>query len=272
MEWWEMYRYSFLQNALVVGMFGGGLLAFLGVFVHLRRVVFVGAALPQLLAFGVAAATWVGGWPLLGAVLAGGVGIGLLVGLRSFGRLGPESWIGLVFAGGGSLAVVLLALSPASDVRIINLFTGDILGTSRREAVTAVLVALTVAVLFRIFWSRMVLSSFDPLTAEAAGIKVRLWDSLLFFAILIGIVVVMQVAGILLAFSMLVGPSAAALWVFRSFPLVILGAIGGGVLAAWIGLSLSFVADLPGGPTMAASALLPVALAGMFKVIQRWRS
>lgn len=271
MNWWEMYTYPFIQNALLVGMFGGGLLAFLGVLVHLRRVVFVGAALPQLLVFGVAAAWFLGGWPVLGAVLAGGAGIGLLVGLSSFGRLGPEGWIGLVFAGGGSLAVVLIALSPAPDARVLSLFTGDILGTSRTEAVVAVVAALMVALVFRIFWSRMVLTSFDRATAAAAGVRVRCWDALLFGSILLGIVVVMHSAGIMLAFSMLVGPPAGALLLFRSLPLVVMAAAVGGAVTAWLGLSISFVADLPGGPTMASAALLPVAVAAVVHGVRRFR-
>lgn len=265
----DMYGYSFIQHALVVGVFGGGMLAFLGVLVHLRRVVFMGAALPQLLGLGTAMAWWVGLAPFIGAVAAGLLGILLLSRVHPSGRLGPESWVGLVFAGGGAFAIIFLAISDAPDGRILRLFTGDILGTSRTDAVLAVVAAVVVGVLFKLFWSRIVMSSFDPVMVRALGLRVGVWDLCLFLSVVTGTVIVMHSAGSLLAFGMLVGPSAGALLLFRSLPKVVLGAVIGGMAAAWLGLTASFAWDLPGGPSMAAAALLPVPLALLIIFLQR---
>ncbi len=268
----EMYSFPFMQNALAVGVFGGGLLAFLGIFVHLRRIVFLGAALPQIVAMGIAAAVLFSVSPVLGA-LAGGLG-GVLI-LSFAGRnshLPPDGWIGLSFAAGSSVAIVMVALSPAPDGSVLRFFTGDILGTSRTDALWAFTAAALVAVVFRLFWSRIVITGFDPVMSATLGLKVHFWDAIVFICLGSGLAVVMNTAGGMLAFSMLVGPAAAGLILFRSFPLIIATAVTTGVFAAFGGLTTSFVYDLPGGPTMATAALLPVPGAWLIKQALTMRS
>jgi len=254
----EMYEYAFMRQALLVGVFGGGLLAFLGVFVHLRRIVFLGAALPQITALGIAAAAFFH-LPALAGALAGGLaGILLLSFTGKPGHLPAEGWIGIAYATGGSLAIVLMAVSPHPDAGALRFFTGDILGTSRNEAVFAVGAALFTAVIFRLFWSQFVVSSFDPVMSATLGVRVRLWNALLFLCLGFGLASVMNSAGSMLAFGMLIGPPAAALMLFRGFPAVIVATLILGALSAFVGLTFSFWFDLPGGPAMATAALFPV--------------
>ncbi len=268
----EMYSYEFMRNALAVGVLGGGLLAFLGVFVHLRRIVFLGAAFPQIVATGIAVAVLCSISPMLGA-LGGGVAGMLLLSLpgkRS--HLPPEGWIGIAFAAGSSVAIVLIALSPAPDGTVLRFFTGDILGTTRSDALWALAAAFVVGVVFLLFWSKIVITSFDPTMSATLGIRVHLWNALVFLSLGTGLAVVMNTAGGMLAFSMLVGPPAAALILFRSFPAIIITSISFGVLAAFAGLTFSFLFDLPGGPAMATAALVPLVFVWPVKVLLRRRS
>ncbi len=264
----EIYSYEFMKNALAVGVFGGGLLAFLGIFVHLRRIVFLGAALPQIVAMGIAAAILLSASPVLGAVGGGIAGILLLSLSGKNSHLPPEGWIGLSFAAGGSVAVVLVALSPAPEGNVLRFFTGDILGTSRVDAKWALYVALSTGILFRLFWSRIVITGFDPIMSKTLGLNVHLWNAVLFLCLGAGLGVVMNTAGGMLAFSMLIGPPAAALILFRSFSAIILTAVLAGAGASFAGLTASFLYDLPGGPTMATAALIPVLLAWPIKLLR----
>ena len=267
----EMYSYDFMRHALAVGMLGGGLLAFLGIFVHLRRIVFLGAALPQIVATGIAVAVLFSISPILGA-LGGGVAGMLLLSLpgkRS--HLPPEGWIGLAFAAGSSVAIVLVAISPAPDGTVLRFFTGDILGTTRADALGALVAALVVGIVFLLFWSKIVITGFDPIMSATLGMRVHFWNALVFLCLGMGLAVVMNTAGGMLAFSMLVGPPATALILFRSFPAIIITSISLGVLAAFVGLTFSFLFDLPGGPTMATAALVPIVFAGPLKLFLRRR-
>lgn len=257
-ELFDMYEFAFMRHALVVGIFGGGLLAFLGIFVHLRRIVFLGAALPQITALGIATAAFLH-LPFLSGAILGGLGGILLLSLTGKpGNLPAEGWVGLCYATGGSLAVVLMAMAPHPDAGALRFFTGDILGTTRNEAVFAVCVALFTAVVFRLFWSRLVVSGFDPVMSATLGVKVRFWNALLFLCLGFGLAAVMNSAGSMLAFGMLIGPSAAALMLFRGFPAVVITTLVLGAVSAFVGLTFSYWFDLPGGPAMSTAALFPV--------------
>ena len=265
----EMYSFSFMRYALTVGIFGGGMLAFLGIFVHLRRIVFLGAALPQITALGIALAVCMHLPPLVGAILGGLVGVLLLSTSGKSGNLPTEGWIGLAYATGGSLAIVVLAISPHPDAGALRFFTGDILGTNRAEAIFAVVVAVCTAAVFRLCWSKFVVSSFDPVMTKTLGLRASFWNALLFLCLGFGLASVMNSAGSMLAFGMLIGPPAAALMLFRGFPQVIVTTIVLGAVSAFAGLTLSFVFDLPGGPTMATAALFPMLPAWIYRKIKR---
>src|SRR5262249_56422906 len=58
MSFWEAY--SFWRDSMAAVLLAGGMCAALGVYVVLRRVVFVGAALTQISGVGVALAFWLG--------------------------------------------------------------------------------------------------------------------------------------------------------------------------------------------------------------------
>lgn len=264
----EMYAFDFMRHALIVGVFGGGMLAFLGIFVHLRRIVFLGAALPQVTALGIAVAVFLHAPPLVGAVLGGLAAILLLSMSGKPGHLPAEGWVGLAYASGGSLAVVVLAISPHPDAGALRFFTGDVLGTSRNEAIFAIAVALFTAFVFRLCWSKFVVSSFDPVMSQTLGLRVRLWNALLFLCLGFGLAAVMNSAGSMLAFGMLIGPPAAALMLFRGFPLVLASTVILGTSAAFVGLTVSFWFDLPGGPAMATAALFPVIPAWLYRKIR----
>jgi ABC-type Mn2+/Zn2+ transport system permease subunit len=71
----EMFQQDFMINVLAGTTIVAMLCALLGVFIVLRRAVFVGAALAQVSSLGVAVALWVGGqwvWPGGTACLGGG--------------------------------------------------------------------------------------------------------------------------------------------------------------------------------------------------------
>ena len=83
----KVFGLDFMQRALVAGVAVGLIGAYLGVFVVLRRVVFVGMALAQFSSAGVALGLLLGLAPLLGSIGMMLVGV-LLLSLRHERQLG----------------------------------------------------------------------------------------------------------------------------------------------------------------------------------------
>ena len=74
---------------------------------------------------------------------------------------------------------------------------------------------------------------------------------MLLILITVGIVLSLQVVGVILVVGMLITPAAAASLIAKRFPQVIFGGIGFGIISAVSGLYISYYLNLPSGPSIA---------------------
>lgn len=255
----ELLTYTFMQNALAAGAVSGAMLSVLGLFVVLRRMVFLGAAIPQFAALGVSAGFLVGLDPLAGSLAGALAGVMLLGMDRERGRrsMAPDSRIGLFYAVCSALAILLLVPSPHADTHALTIISGEILGVSRLDVVLVALIMGVVAVVLVVFWNPLKLVSYDPEVAAASGFNVTLWNVLLFLMLGVAIAATMRISGAVVSFAYLVGPPLAMLAFSRRMPVIVLGCALIGAVGTVLGLVASFEWDLPGGPTIAAAVLLP---------------
>lgn len=227
---------------------------YLGGHVVRRGVIFVDIALAQVSAFGVAVAmlfgaehgtntAWFSG---LGATFLGAL---LIAATRGGNRRIPqEAYIGIIYAVFSAAMILVLTQVPHGGEEINHLLVGSILWVTWHQVIkTAVLYAVLGGVLW---WAhgRLRAISDDPQAARARGLRLARWD-FLFYAVL-GTVVTssVQIAGVLLVFTLLVVPTVMA---YRSdrgselrhllFVMVI------GVLAVVLGAAASYWLDLPTG-------------------------
>ncbi|HOX24789.1 MAG TPA: iron chelate uptake ABC transporter family permease subunit [Candidatus Krumholzibacteria bacterium] len=227
---------------------------YLGGHVVRRGVIFVDIALAQVAAFGVALSlffgaevgtdtAWLAG---LGATFLGALLISATRNLRA--SVPQEAYIGIIYAVFSAAMILVLTQVPHGSEEIHHLLVGTILWvTWHQVAKTALLYAVLGAVLW---WAhgRLTLISEDPDAARARGLRLACWD-LLFYAVL-GTVVTssVQIAGVLLVFTLLVVPTVMAcrrgcVGRIRHLGFVLMV----GVLAVVLGAGASYWLDLPTG-------------------------
>ncbi len=133
----EILRPGFLlRDALVGSVLVGMVCPLVGVYFVLRRMIFLGVALPQLSAAGIAFAfllhrMFVGLHPHLGlgdralawvgAACVTLSGILVLAAFERRGRETVESRIGVTYAAAGALTILLLAVDPVGEAQMVNL-------------------------------------------------------------------------------------------------------------------------------------------------------
>jgi zinc transport system permease protein len=260
---WDLFR-----DPLLCALVAGAVLGFLGVFVVLRRMVFVSAGVTQSAGLGVALAFYaqihlgVHLDPLFGAAtlallatLALSVDTGIL-------RLPRESVLGLVFAlsGGGAVLLGDRISQEAHDIESI-LFGSAVL--VRPLDLAIVLVAGGIILAVHLWWIRgLVFASFDPDAARVQGLPVSLLDRTLFVSIGIMVGVSARALGSLPVFAFSVLPAAAALLLGFRLPWALAVATLLGALAGVGGYLFAFFYQFPvgGSQTVAASAFVVVAI------------
>lgn len=263
-------------------LFGALLIALacsvLGVYVVLRRIVFVGAALAQLSSAGIALGMFLNGLGIGGELTHHPVAMALIVtiagamffGIGGGGRGGvpPDAVIGVTYAVAAAAGILLIAKAKTGEVHDIFL-QGNILGITRLDTLILLAVAVPVLLVHGIFYKEFLFVSFDRETARTFGYNVRFWNLLLYFTLGVVIAYAMQFAGVMLVFNFLVLPAVTGLLLAQGMRGIFTAAIASALIAALLGFSLSVPFDLPSGPTIiAVSGALALGAWGVRRVVR----
>lgn len=265
-----MFELEFMRLAAVAGVAAALALSVLGVYVVLRRVVFVGLTLANVATLGAATALTVG-LPVhsmaMAATLAGAAALALAGTPR---RLPAESLIGWGFAAAAAGTVLVLAHASA-DTDAMRLLYGNVLAITTEEALLLALIAVAVLALHTLFARRFVLVVFDPDAARAAGIRTGAWTLLLYLTVGAATAAAIHEAGALLTFALLILPAMSALLLTRGLAAAFAAAAVIAVAAVLGGLVLSFKWDLPTGPFTVALLAAAVPAARVAGALRRGR-
>src|SRR5919204_830074 len=209
-----------LYGALVIGVACSAL----GVYVVLRRIVFVGAALAQLSSAGIALALWLSGMGIAAFGLTSHpVALSLVVTLAGAlffagggrHRIPPDASIGVAYAVAAALGILLIAKAVVGEAHDIFL-SGNILGITRTDTLILLAVTIPVLLVHVTFYKEFLFVSFDRETARTLGYNVAFWNVLLYLTLGLVIAFAMQFAGVMLVFDFLVLPAVTGLLLARS--------------------------------------------------------
>ena len=251
-----------MQRALLSAGLAAVVCAVVGTFVVLKGMAFMGDAVAHSSLAGMSVAYFFGGHVFWGA-LAWAVPASMLITFISRrANLRLDTSIGIIFAGGFALGIILISQADNYTADLFGLLFGNVLGISWNEVILIAVIAGVVLVVVMAFYKELLFTSYDATMSEASGIPVRFLQYLL--PILLGVTTVasLKVVGIVLVLALLVTPPATATLLARRLPGIIGYSIAISLLSTVAGLYLSYHADLPSGPSivMVATGLFLLAL------------
>jgi ABC-type Mn2+/Zn2+ transport system permease subunit len=263
-----MFEAGFMRVALVASIAASAPLSIIGVYLTIRRVVFLGLVLANAATVGAAVAQ-VFGWPpeiaSVGAALITAFALGVL---PSPHRVSGESITGWAYAAAASATVLILAGTTAADADTLHLLYGNVLTVSPGHAAGLVVLALGIGLVHVLFGSRFLLVTFDAEAAQVAGVNTRFWSVCLNLSIGAAAAATVHEIGALLTFSLLTLAPMASLLVTRRIHTTFAASAVVGVSAVCTGLALAFQLDLPPGPVSVALLVLAVVVAAL---VSRWQ-
>ena len=231
----DILQYPFIQNALLAGTLVALVAAIVGYFLLVRGLTFAGHALSHIGFAGAAGAVLLGIDPVIGLlVFTIGAGIGI-------GALGKEIRerdiaIGIIMTLALSLGVLFLSLYSGYAEQAYSILFGTIVGISQTDLeVTIVFSIITIGIVLALF-RPLLFSSFDPEVAEARGVPVRVLSILFLVLVAVTVSMSVQIVGVLLIFTLLLGPAATAVRIARQPVWAILLAMLLGVAYTWLGI------------------------------------
>jgi len=252
-----------LRNSVYISLLIGLACPLVGVHLVLRRLVFMGVALPQVSSCGIAAAFALHAWHIIPHVEESSEGLLAFTGSATFtlatillfavmerrGRGSVEGRVGAAYVLAGAWSILLLVKNPFGEHGLLDRLKGEIIAVSSADLLlTAGTFGVVVAALF-LFHKEFMLVSFDRDMAVSLKKNVMGWDALLFAVIGLTISVSVLSVGPLVTFGFLLLPALIAHQLASSMRQFAVLAAVIGVVSAFLGFCIAYRWDLPVGPT-----------------------
>lgn len=250
-----------------------------GSFLLVRRQAMLGDAISHAVLPGIAIGFLIsgdrgGGWMLSGAIIAGLTTTVLTQFLRGIAGVERGAALGVVFSTLFALGLLLIVqvadsveLDPAcvlyGQVELVPLDLIDIGGIQVPRVLPALIgVLLATGLVVGLVWKELVVSSFDPATAQGQGVPTAIMNQILMVLVATACVVAFESVGSILVIALLVTPAAIA----RLFTDRLLRVV---VISAAIGIGFSMLGHFAAvaGPTLIFDRQQAASTAGMTAVV-----
>ncbi len=240
----DMFAYDFMRNAFAAAGIVALVSGLVGYFLVMRGQTFAGHALSHIGFAGATGAGLIGIaplWGLLGFTLAAGI----VMGVMSERISNRDVAIGVVLSLALGFGLLFLHYYSGFATQATAILFGNVLAVSPRTIWTlAVLAAVTLAGLAFIM-RPLIFASLQPELAEAKGVRLRFVSTVFLALVALAVSACAQIVGVLLVFTLMVGPAAAAqrltsaLWSGLALAAIL------ALAEAWVGLALAYETDWP---------------------------
>jgi zinc/manganese transport system permease protein len=270
----ELFSYPFVQYALLASLILAGIHAYLGFHVVSRGVIFVDISLAQAAAFGGVVALLMGmpehsmsaylvslAFTFFGAAI-------ISVARTRDDRIPQEAFIGIVYAGFSTGAILLLTGRPEGTEELQKMLSGSLLTVTTGDLISTTTLYSVIGLFHWFMRRRFFRLSEDRPGAIRDGWSVGWWDFLFYASFGFVVTSSVHMAGVLLVFSLLVMPPAIALLFTRKKGNRLVLGWSVAMLGSVIGIATSVGADLPAGPSIIASLTVILVLSVAFRKVR----
>jgi len=246
----EALQFEFMRNALLAGLFASIACGAIGTLIVVNRLVFLSGGIAHAAYGGIGLAFFFGlsytlgtlGFSLLVAMIMAAVT--LKVKHRS------DTIIGVLWAVGMALGVILLDLTPGYNVDLMSYLFGSILTVPTSDL--WLMVVLNGVILFVVssFYNGLLAMSYDEEFAQLRGVPVRLLHYVQLAMVALCVVMIIRVVGLILVIALLtIAPYIAEKYSGSLRGMMLLSALLN-VFFTTVGLWISYAFNLTSGATI----------------------
>ena len=239
-----MFEYDFMRTAFAASGIAAILAGTVGFFLVLRGQTFAGHALSHAGFTGATGAVLFGFSPLAGLV---GFTVMVGVGMGLFGEklAQRDVAIGMMLSLALGLGLLFLHFYTAAATQAAALLFGNVLGVDEQALLTLVLLAVLSLTALAFIGRPLVFASLQPELADARGVPLRFVAAAFLAIVAVAVAECAQIVGVLLVFTLMVGPAAAAMNLTRRLAAAVALSAGLALAEAWGGLTLAYYTDWP---------------------------
>lgn len=257
----DYFSYSFVRNALLVGILVALCASLFGVVLVLKRFSFIGDGLSHVAFGAMAIATVVGVSNSIAVVLpVTMLSAVLILKAGENKKLHGDALIAIISVSALSVGYLLMNIFSASpnvsgDVCSTLFGSTSILTLSTLDVWICVIMAMLVIGAFVLFYNKIFATVFDESFASASGLRTGIFNLAVAVIVSVIIVLAMNLVGSLLISALVVFPALTAMRAAKSFRAVVILSAVLAVISAASGIVIAILASTPVGATIVAVQL-----------------
>ena len=248
-----LLEFHFLQNALITALVIGAISGVVGCFIILRGMSLMGDAISHAVLPGVALSYIFGINFFIGAIVFGVIASVMITYIKGNSIIKGDTAIGITFSSFLALGVILIGVANSST-DLFHILFGNILAVQDSDKWVTIAVSAVVLAFVVLFFKELLLTSFDPVMAQAMGINVSFFHYLLMVLLTLVSVTAMQSVGTILIVAMLITPAATAYLYATSLKIMLMLSATIGACSSVIGLFIGYSFNVAAGSSIVLTA------------------
>ncbi|MHC1604459.1 MAG: metal ABC transporter permease [Candidatus Methanofastidiosia archaeon] len=246
----ELFHYEFMRNALLAGTLASVICGIIGVYVVLKRIVFISGGIAHSSFGGIGLGYLLGINPMITTLLFSLLSALCIGAIKQKIKLHEDTTIGILWATGMALGIIFIGLSKGYAPDLFGYLFGNILAVSSSDLTIMFGLSIFIILIVALFFKEFLVLSFDEEFGKTVGVPTEYVYFLLLCLIALTVVILIKIVGIILVIALLTIPAATSRLVTSSVKKMMLISILIGAFSALCGLVLSYYKDLASGATI----------------------
>lgn len=265
----EMFSYSFMTKAFIVGILISICASLIGISLVLKRNSMIGDGLSHVGFGAFAIATVLNFAPLEFALPIVIISSFLILRLNENSKIHGDSAIAILSSSSLAIGTFVISITKGVNTDINNYLFGSILSISNSDLILSIILSIIVIILYLLCYNQIFALTFDETFAKSIGVKTEVYN--IIFACLCSVVVVlgMRLMGSLLISSLIIFPTISAMQIAKNFKGVVILAVIVSLINFIVGLTLSYFLSTPTGATIVIFNLVTLIIFKIFNLIRR---
>ncbi len=246
----ELLQYEFMRNAFIATLLVSLASGIVGVYVVVKRLVFISGGITHAAFGGIGIGYWLGIQPALVALpfsLTAAITIGVL---EKKIRISEDSAIGIIWALGMAIGIIFIGMTPGYVPDLIGYLFGSILTVSKFDLLIMTILDGIILLVCLLFYKEIKAVLFDEEFAAVVGIPTKLVYFLFLALIALSVMVLIRLVGAILLIALLTIPAVIARqFTHRLRNMMIIASFVSAIFTS-AGLIISYYLSWPSGATI----------------------
>lgn len=264
----DIASYDFLQRALLASLVTGVVCGIVGVYMVVRRMVFLAGGVTHGAFGGLGVAYFLGINTLWGALAAGLVSALAI----SRSRIREDSAIGIMWSVGMAIGIIFILLTPGYAPNLMSFLFGNILMVAWTDVVL-LFALLTILLSVMAIWGRkIVYVALDSEFALSQHLPVRFLNGIMLCLLSLAIILSIKVVGIMLLIALLTIPAVISATICDNYRTITIVSSLISVAGLVAGIVVSYSLDVPSSAVTVVILVLVLILVRAIKAVLKLKA